>query len=225
MAVYEQKSKESTRDYTYKLLKEKILKLDLRPGRKISEKEMSEVLTVSRTPIREAFLRLSQEELLEIFPQRGTFVSLIDLDHVEEARFLRENIERAIVRQACEVLDEEELFQLETNVTMQEMCLKKENYATLLELDEEFHRILFAGCNKLRIWNTIQQMNNHFIRLRVLRIGSNLNWNVVVSQHRNIQDLILQKDADGAEAAMAEHLQLVAIEKGELEKAYPDYFK
>ncbi|UOQ46545.1 GntR family transcriptional regulator [Halobacillus salinarum] len=217
--------KQSTRDYTYEVLKEKILTLEIEPGKKISEKDMSQKLGVSRTPIREAFLKLAQEELLEIYPQRGTFVSLIDLDHVEEARFMRESVERAIVRLACSTFTKEQLFELETNITMQEMCVKRDNYSTLLELDEEFHKILFAGCSKMRVWETIQQMNNHFIRLRVLRVGSNLNWNVIVSQHKAIFDRITNKEEAEAEQAMADHLQLVAIEKNTLMDAYPDYFK
>lgn len=94
----------------YQILKEEIIKLHLEPGLNISEKGISEKFNISRTPVREAFLLLSQDGLLDIYPQKGTFVSLIDLDAVEEARFLRECVERAVVKLACKKFPQEKMF-------------------------------------------------------------------------------------------------------------------
>ena len=88
-----QSSIRSARDQVYYWLKEDIMKFRLIPGTHISEKEISGKYEVSRTPVREAFLQLAKEGLLEIYPQKGTRVSLIDLDLVEEARFMRENLD------------------------------------------------------------------------------------------------------------------------------------
>ncbi|MFB5662372.1 GntR family transcriptional regulator [Alteribacillus sp. HJP-4] len=214
----------STRDYTYKTLKNKILNLELGPATKISEKDISEQLKVSRTPVREAFLKLSQEELLEIYPQSGTFVSKISLSQVEEARFVRENLEKAVVREACDVLTEEGLFQLETNLKMQEMCAEKNNVSQLFELDEQFHQVLYLSCGKRRTWNMVQQMASHFNRLRMLRLAVILNWEVIISQHKQIVEYIKTKDKDNVEKVISEHLKLVIAEKGELERNYPNYF-
>src|SRR5699024_3524876 len=167
---------------------------------------------------------LAQEDLLNIYPQKGTVIADIDLDLVEEGRFVRENIEKAIVREACKKFAEDQLFQLETNITMQELCLKKGTHHRLFELDEEFHRLLFKGCNKIRTWNLIRQMNSHFDRLRVLRLASNPDWNVLVSQHKAIFNHISNKEADPAEKLIKEHLNLVNYEKEELKLHYPNYF-
>lgn len=215
----------STGDFTYQTLKNKILSLELEPGTKISEKDVAENLQVSRTPIRESFLKLSQEQLLEIYPQSGTFVSRIDLDQVEEARFVRENIEKAIVRLACKEFSDEYAFHLETNIAMQELCVGKENYAQLFELDEEFHKNLFYGCRKIRSWNMIQQMNYDFNRLRMLRLSTILNWDIIISQHKQIFELITNKETDKAEEVMMQHLRLVVVEKDVLKESYPNYFK
>ena len=180
---------------------------------------------MSRTPVREAFLQLAQEELLGIFPQIGTIVSEIDLDLVEEARFVREKIERAIVREACESFDDKQLFKMETNLTMQELCLDKGTYQRLFELDEEFHMILFEACRKLRTWKMVRQMNSHFDRLRVLRLAYNPDWNVVISQHREIFEAISKRDPDQAELVMTHHLKLVNFEKDDIKERYPEYFK
>ena len=125
----------SVRDQIYQMLKEEIMKFRLIPGELISEKEISERYEVSRTPVREAFLQLSREGLLEVYPQKGTRVSLIDLDLVEEARFMRENLEKAVAELACEGFPEEAMFKLEQNVKMQELSIAQKNYESLFELD------------------------------------------------------------------------------------------
>ncbi|WP_077624667.1 GntR family transcriptional regulator [Sediminibacillus massiliensis] len=215
----------STRDYIYNVIKRKIINLELKPGTKISEKQISEVLEVSRTPIREAFLQLSQEDLIQVYPQSGTIVSLIDLAQVEEARFVRESLEVGIVGLACEKMSIDSLIHLEANVAMQEKCDKSSNQQKLLELDDEFHRLLFEGTDKLKTWKMIQQMNAHFNRLRLLRLSSVLNWDIIISQHKEIFSLITNKNLEQAQFIIQEHLRLAVIEKSLLKKQYPDYFK
>lgn len=220
----------STRDYSYNILKKKILRLELEPGTKISEKEMADELNVSRTPIREAFMKLAQEELLDIIPQSGTVVSKINLQHVEEGRFIREKIEKEIVTLVCSKFAEDDRFKLESNLAMQRLCSDKKNLHNLqldeefFQLDEEFHQILFSSCGKARTWEMLQMLNNHFNRLRLLRLSSSLNWEIIISQHHEIYRLILNQDVDCARKMMEEHLNLVVIEQNELRKAYPHYF-
>ena len=220
-----QEAKGSARDFVYDTLKEQIISLELKPNVKISEQDIADELNVSRTPVREAFLKLSQENLLTVYPQKGTIVSKIDLELVEEGRFVREKIESAIVKEACETFGEEQLFQLESNLTMQTLCLEKGSYHRLFTLDDEFHQLLFAGCNKLRTWHMIRNMNSHFDRLRMLRLASNPDWNVVVSQHKEIFHYISLKETDKAEKLIIKHLNLVNYEKEELRVHYPNYFK
>ncbi|MDG5787095.1 GntR family transcriptional regulator [Evansella sp. AB-P1] len=215
----------STRDYVYRKVKDQIINWDYKPGVKISEKEIADKLNVSRTPVREAFLQLAQEELLKIVPQSGTIVSKIDLELVEEGRFTREHIEKAITREACEKLDDNQLILLKTNIAMQEFCIEKGSHSRLFQLDEEFHQILFDVCNKKRTWELIRKMNSHFDRLRVLRLARNHNWNIVVDQHKEIFTYISQSKPDLAEVKMEEHIKLVIVEKEELKIKYPEYFK
>ncbi|MCM3689706.1 GntR family transcriptional regulator [Neobacillus niacini] len=218
-------NKRSIREHVYTAIKTQILKLELEPGRKISEKDIGETLQVSRTPIREAFLKLEQEELLEIYPQRGTFVSRINLDQVEEARFMRENIERGIVRLACEQFPEDYFIQLETNITMQKLFDEKKNFTRLYELDDQFHQILFDGCKKSRTWAILQQMNTHFNRVRALRTSLGMKWDFIINQHEQIFNLIKSRDVDLVEKVITEHLQVVVFEKAVLKEKYPNYFK
>lgn len=220
----EQKLKGSTRAYSYHYLKDKIMHLELEPGKKISEKEISEELNVSRTPVREAFMKLAEEELLDIVPQSGSSVSLINLAHVEEGRFIREKIEREIVALACESFDEEYRFRMETNIALQDVCAGRNNVYKLYELDEEFHQILFEGTGKARTWKMLQQLNIHFNRLRLLRLSKDLNWENIISQHKEIYQLIVNKETSQAVQMMENHLRLAVVEQDFLLEKYPHYF-
>jgi DNA-binding GntR family transcriptional regulator len=218
-------SKGLIRDYVHDTLKKNIMELKLEPGRFISEKEVVEMLQVSRTPIREAFVKLSQEELIETIPQKGSFISLIDMELVEESRFVRETLETAIVRQACEMLNSEQVLQLQNLISLQELCVEEKNFERLFELDEEFHKTIIIGCGKTRTWALLQQLSTHYNRIRFLRLAVNYDWQIIISEHQAIVRAIKEKNPDLAEKIMREHLSRVIFEKDELREKYPSYFK
>ena len=218
-------SKNSTSKTIYYKLREEIINLQLVPGVNISEKELSEKYNVSRTPVREAFVRLSQEGLLSIYPQKGTVVSLIDLSAVEEGRFLREHLERAVIKQACEEFPQEKIYALEMNLKFQKMYMQDHDYKKLFEADQEFHKIIFDGCNKNRIWTTIHDMSTDFQRIRLLRLLANFTWDSIYLQHKAIVDSIKNKTPEIAEEIMKEHLNMVIFDKDQVKESYPNYFK
>ena len=115
---------ENNRAYTYRVLKENIMRLNLKPGESISEIELSEALNVSRTPVREAIVKLSEEKLVDVFPQRGSFVSKINLNLVEEAVFLRELCEKKILEIACkDPVSDTLINELEKNIEYQKIVI------------------------------------------------------------------------------------------------------
>ncbi|MBD0383625.1 GntR family transcriptional regulator [Paenibacillus sedimenti] len=215
----------STRDAVYHRLKEQILSIELLPGASISEKEISLQLGVSRTPVRESFVRLSQEGLLDIYPQRGTVISLIDLELVEEARFMREQLERAVIRLACGSFPAEQLKELQTNLLLQNACIEEQDYKKMFELDEAFHRTIFEGCKKLNTWAVIQQINVHLNRTRMLRLAADHHWDDLIAQHQHMVEAIRENNADRAEKLMIEHLHLTIADQALLKQKFPAYFK
>lgn len=220
----------NAKEFAYDVIKNEILKLKLIPGTKISEKTMSERLNVSRTPIREAFLKLAQEELLTIIPQSGTFVSLINIELAEEARFVREVIETKIVGLCCENILDESLIRLEINLKMQEKLVRnpseKEQIEKFHDLDEGFHKELFRACGKERTWKMIQDVAGHLNRFRLLRLidTKDLDWDVLLAHHQDIYQAISTKDKEKAEVLMGEHMRLMLSEKDILLQEFPNYF-
>jgi DNA-binding GntR family transcriptional regulator len=225
VGCYKKTSGESARGYVVRALKTSIINLNLEPGQSVSEQEIATELGVSRTPVREAFIRLSQEDLITIYPQRGTYISLIDLDIVAEANFLRTTLEKVVVKLACREMSAEYLAELEVNLKLQNVYVENKNSAKLLELDNQFHQMIFKACKKERIYSLMESLNTHYDRVRMLRLATNINLDKILSQHWEILNAIKQQESEKAEQAMEIHLADRDIETVILKKQYPEYFK
>ncbi|WP_078553550.1 GntR family transcriptional regulator [Bacillus alkalicellulosilyticus] len=220
------KNRSSIGTRVYEFLKSEIVSVKLPPGHSISENEIAERLQVSRTPVREAFLRLSQEELVTVFPQKGSVVSKIDLDHLEETRFMREHLEVATTRLACEMVTEQGLISLTSNVSLQRLASNEKDFERFFELDEQFHALIFSICHKSKVWDAIQNMMTlNFSRIRFLSLFENLNTDNLLKEHQEIVESIKEQNPDRAEKAVRVHLKGVTVDMKELVKKYPDYFQ
>jgi DNA-binding GntR family transcriptional regulator len=217
---------ESSADYIFRVLKASIINLRLPPGCNISEQEIADLLQVSRTPVREAFIKLTQEMLLDVLPQRGTYVSLIDPEQVEESKFLRESLEKEVLKLACGgTFPPEGLELLRQHIGLQEKCMREKDFLQLFALDESMHGAIFAALNKGRIWGAIQQMNSHYNRVRMLNLFYGYNWPLIVEQHRLLVQAIAAGDAAAGEAVLDVHLNKVIIDLRELQQDFSHYFK
>jgi DNA-binding GntR family transcriptional regulator len=187
-------------------LRQQILKLNLKPGKALSEKELSLQLGVSRTPVREAFIRLSEEGLVDIFPQRGTIVAPIRMDEIKEAQFLREILETAIVRRAADSIGTKSLRLLEANLNNQEKSLKHTDFTEFMELDEEFHHLLCQGVALPRAWRVIQAVKGQLDRMRFNGLPQPGHAALMFDQHSIILEAVKNGYPDIAAKEMARHL-------------------
>lgn len=220
-----QKDGVSVGDYVYEVLKKNIINLNLAPGDRISEQEISDLINVSRTPVREAFIKLSKEGLLYALPQRGTYISYIDLGIVEDARFIRESLEKSILKIATESFPEELIDVLQDNISTQKRLIEKRLFFEFLEADEEFHKTIFIGCNKERTWSFIEQINSEYKRVRMLTFIADINWKDVIQQHEQILESIRNHDEEMGQKVISNHIQKLIFEQVELKEKYPQYFK
>lgn len=220
----ENKSHETARQYALRVLRNKILTLELKPGQQISESEIGEQLGVSRTPVREAFKDLANAAILEIQPQKGTFVSLIDMDMVEESRFLRTVLEKVVIELICEHISPEDLNALEENLALQEMAASRGDSYRFFSLDNAFHEMLFIACGKGKTYDFINGMMIHFDRVRLLNL-SEMDTKGPLEDHKNILAAIRDKNKNKAVAEMDKHLSRVNSDKIYLYDRHPEYFK
>ncbi|ADL68504.1 transcriptional regulator, GntR family [Thermoanaerobacterium thermosaccharolyticum DSM 571] len=225
LELLENNTYESKKDYIYRMIRKNIIDINLKPGEVISENDIANAFETSRTPIREAFTRLANEELIEIYPQKGTFVSLIDIKRAQEAKFMRVNLEKEIVRQACREFPDDILFQLEANINQQEFCVMKENYITIFDLDNEMHELIYRGCKMDRIWSAIRFISGDYDRIRTLRLSSDTDWNAIIDDHKQLIKAIKDKDEERGLKIISDHLTMIDRDVILLKEKYPEYFK
>lgn len=215
---------ESARDYASRFLCSNIVSLELKPGQALSETELANEIGVSRTPLREALIDLNHSHVIETYPQKGSMVALIDPELVEESRFVREVLDVSVAEIACHIATPEDLMNLEANVKLQEFYL--ENYAAdkLLELDNEFHRMIYVMAKKERTYEMKSGMMIHYDRVRALSLVT-VKDKKIVDDHRRIFEAIKNHDAEEVKTVIMKHLSRYDIDKEEIKKAYPEYYK
>lgn len=223
MKLFDRSPGENARNYAIRILLYNIINLELAPGSAVSENELSSTLNLSRTPVREALIELSKSSLVEILPQRGSYISKIDYERIEEARFMRLVLENAVVKLACESPEPVDLKKLKDNISEQKFCLEQEDTARFFPLDNEFHMLLFQSVNKARTFEVIQSQMVHFDRIRTLSLKSSKPTKIV-EDHENIIYAIERRDTELAEILMTRHINRHQMEKSELVAAFPDYF-
>lgn len=226
MKLEERHYAETAREYALRMLKENIISMELKPGAMVSENELAAQLGLSRTPVREALMDMAQYGLVDILPQRGSRISLIDYALVEEARFAREVLEVAILSIVCENVTEESLVQLRQNVRFQQLSQEPEMSGTfdLMELDNEFHHLLFHIAHKDNTVRMLEGMMAHFDRVRALSL-SVVKDQKIISDHLAICDAIERRDVATAQAVMTKHLSRVNVDEATIRAACPEYIK
>lgn len=223
MKAVERYNSETAREYAMRAITENIISIDLEPGQLISENEIASFLGVSRTPVRESIQELNKAALIEIYPQRGSYVSLIDSKYVEEAVFLRKVLDIAVIEEACDLATPEDIAALEENVALQEFYLKSNNTKKIFELDNEFHRMIYVAAKKEMIHNMRRNVMIHFDRVRTLSMLA-VKDTKIVADHGIMLSAIKNKDKNKAKEIVEKHLDRYRVDQEELLRTYPQYF-
>ena len=123
-------SESSVQSAVYNALRNNIMSLQLKPGTVMSTQEIAQKLDVSRTPVREAFIRLQRDGLVDIFPQKETIVSRIDFNKVEQERFVRESLECSNIELFAEKCTRKDIGELELNIERQHATVSSCDWIT-----------------------------------------------------------------------------------------------
>ena len=163
-------------------------------------------------------------EIIEIYPQKKSVVSLIDYELVEESRFMRNLLECAVVELDCQMAAPADIDRLRENVRLQNFYLDNFYPDHLMLLDNEFHGILFDIARKSQVFALMQNISIHFDRVRSMALSSVKNLKIV-QDHEEIVEAIAQKDVVRARQLMEIHLKRYRIDAAEIRKEHPQYFK
>lgn len=225
LKIQPQHHNESNREYAYRILKESILELFLQPGDELSEITVSKKIKLSRTPVREAFLLLEKEGLIYVKPKIGSFVSKINVNHIQSALFIRETIEKEILRLACERSNPEFLRRLKENVKAQELLVNLNSIDSFYMLDNSFHELIYEEVGQKFSWQMIQSVNYSLNRTRKLEVSAiNASPNLIL-EHQEIISIIENNAVEKIDALLEKHLYKVFHSIPKIQNQYPDFFE
>ena len=214
----------SVQEMVYRTLRDKIVSMELKPGTIISTQEIADSMSVSRTPVREAFIRLQREELLDVAPQRSTMVSKINMDRVYQERFIREALEIEAMQKFVEVATAESLNRMRRNIEKQYAAIAEQRYIDFLELDNAFHQAAFTETHEDLGRSIVQQMNGHYDRIRLISAWEGQIVSAAMQEHERYVDYIERKDTARARKLLRTHLQALRVQEEILLTNWSEYF-
>ena len=204
--------KETKPNKVYEDLKDMILTFKLKPGEAIGEVDIAQKFGVSRTPVRDAFKRLEADGLIEVKSHIGTYVTLIDVNQISDAIFIREHIEKAVISELCQNYKISLNMRINYILRAQEKLLQNDIDPVdlaqkFLEVDNEFHRTLFEAAGRESVWEYIESLQYHYNRLRIfVNRADRDKLRKVYEQHCQIVSAIERQDEEGAKVIYARHL-------------------
>jgi DNA-binding GntR family transcriptional regulator len=205
-------------------LRRAIVALEVKPGLRLSEKDLALQHGVSRQPVREALIGLARTRLVDVLPQRGTVVAKISVPKLMQARFVREAIETAVVRQACEAFDPDARARIDELLLLQDSAVAAGDHLRFQRYDELFHAALAEGAGCPLAWETIGDLKSHLDRACQLTLPGAEAMRPLVAQHREIIAAIDAGDADGAVATLQTHLTELLRALPRIEAEHPELF-
>lgn len=219
-----------TSDEIFEQILNRIIQLRLEPGQLISENQMSAEYGVSRSVIRTAFTRLKQLGFIEIYPQRGTYVSLMDLSHIADLLTLRTAVEKEVLYEIFADRGETERRQmverLEKNLQEQEKYRDEADYfGRFSDLDADFHKIMIDSVGRSAMMRMLDSLMLHLSRWRNFDVAFDNRVPQLIEEHKKIVAAIREGNIQKAQECMGEHLETITAIADRATAKYPTYFK
>lgn len=211
-------------DVVFEHLHDAITKLELRPGDKISEAEIAAQFGVSRQPVRDAFSRLENLNLLLIRPQKATEVKRFSLHAITKSRFVRASIEAEVLRRAAKYATKADAEVLNASLMQQAEAADRGTYETFTQLDYEFHEALCKIAKVDYAFEVISFEKAKVDRLCMLSLARADRMEQLIEDHRKIAAAVIAGDAEMAVEAGMVHLSRLDATIEAIFKRNPNYF-
>ena len=194
------------REETYQAIKRAILRGKVKPGKRLKEEQLAAEIGTSRTPVREAFHKLEQEELVTRLPRGGFVVREWSRSDVEEIFGIRSVLESYAAFLAMEKMDKVKLGMLEDKLRESEEYVKRGETEKLIQLNTEFHDILYKSSNSPKLYHMINNLRDYFYRYRVAILGVNGIPQRSLRDHKEMLSAMKKKDSALVEKLVREHI-------------------
>ncbi|WAJ29125.1 GntR family transcriptional regulator [Antarcticirhabdus aurantiaca] len=208
----------------FEALRAEIVASRLPPGTPLQDRMLIERFGVSRTPVREALIRLAEIGLVDVRPQAGTFVSRVPVNAIPEAVLIRKALEGITVEKAAERATELGLRGVDATIRRQKQAAAADDVDAFHEADEAFHAAIAEVAGHPGIWSLLALVKVQMDRARRLTLPVLGRMEQVIAEHQTIRACLAANDAAGAKAAMTVHLSAVIPDVDALKGRYPTYF-
>ncbi|CAN7363206.1 GntR family transcriptional regulator [Pseudoduganella sp. LjRoot289] len=204
-------------------LRENIVNLTLQPATPLDRQELARQFDLSQTPIRDALLRLEEEGLVDIYPQRATVVRRIDVKSARRAHFLRQAIELEVVRALAASPSAELASRLAAILSQQANALECFDFPRFVWADQTFHRMMYEAAGVEPLWDVTRRLSGNLNRLRHLHVPMPGKAANVIIEHQRILDAVANGDLLEAEHAVRSHLTGTLNHLDEIREQYSDF--
>jgi len=211
-------------DSVFDHLYEEIVSMQLLPGAKISEAEIAGLFNVSRQPVRDAFSRLENLDLLLIRPQKATEVKRFSFSAITTARFVRAALESEVLRRAARTCNRKGAEILNARLSEQMAAVKTSNYDQFRSLDYEFHESLCTVAEVDFAFDVIAREKAKVDRLCVLGLKKDEGLDQLLDDHKTIAEMVISKDEERAVKAGMLHLSRLDSTIDDIRLKNADYF-
>lgn len=210
--------------HIYAELREELVSLRRRPGEPISETQIALSYGLSRTPVREAILKLADEGLVDVFPQSGIFVSRIPLAALPEAIIIRKALEETTAGLAAARASMSQILNLHAILQRQREADSAGDREAFHWADEAFHAAIAEVAGYPGIWTLIQQVKVQVDRYRRLTLPQAGRMTQVIAEHAPIVEAIEAHDPSAARVAMERHLDRLLRDISPVQDINPEFF-
>lgn len=218
-------TRRTTTDAVYETLHDEIVSLEILPGTKLSETEVARRFGVSRQPVRNAFTKLGNEDLLVIRPQKATEVRRFSMERVALARLVRMAVEMEVVYWAVQAWDAPRAAQLAENVALQEKALNSGDLPAFHALDYDFHKLIYVLGGKPLAFEVMLECKQKIDRLCLLSLKNQSEAESILEDHRDIAEGLASGDIERVRVSVRKHLSRLDETIEFIHKTHPDYFE
>jgi GntR family transcriptional regulator, rspAB operon transcriptional repressor len=211
-------------EQVYRLLRNEIITCRIAPHEAISENRICGMFGVSRSPVRVAVTRLAEDGLIEIFPQRGTFVAPIKLKQLREAQFARSALEVALAEEAARHWTEQHSAVARLNLDQQTQHAKSCDSQGFFLDNEAFHQLIARAALLEGVWTTVQSVKTIWDRIGHLANRVPAHTLEIIAEHKVIVQALANRSPNDAAAAMRTHLHSVDHAIARLLPLHASYF-
>jgi GntR family transcriptional regulator, rspAB operon transcriptional repressor len=188
----------------YKAIKDKVIKCELLPGEDISETDIAREIGISRTPVREALMRLEHEKFITIYPRKGIVVSNISIDIINDIFQIRQIVEPQILYEAAKNLPISWLKEMREKFYAAQDG--EADFIVLVDLDKEFHKYIINASGNAYLQQLMENIYDQNQRIRVMSSRDKARLHISNSEHISLIDSILDKKPENAVKKLREHL-------------------